>query len=171
MATEPDWTIGFEEAPEGRISTSAEGMFHKIYIPFTDRETGEQKVAEAGSSPQGSFLMERAVHAKQPISEAEAQATADEAAAVLGGRPLLHAWLTLRRDQLLTHRTGSRSADEIKEGDSIRLEGGTRERLLFVHGLVRDTAAGTIVVILGEEGHDSRLDVELKLLALERGLS
>jgi hypothetical protein len=171
MSTEPDWTISFDEAPEGRVSTSAEGMFHKIYIPFTDRETGEKKVAEAGSSPRDSFLMERAVHAKQPISEAEAQALADEAVAVLGGRSVLHAWLTLRRDQVFTHRTGSRSADEIKAGDSIRLEGGIRERLLFVHGLVRDIGSGTIVVMLGEEGHDRRLDVELKLLALERGLS
>lgn len=125
---EVDWVINRSdviEGPEGwRLSLSRDPTFTRIYIVFTDAGTGQRDPVDA-EVPSGHPMgpMERAVHAKNPITRTEAQALADEAVSVLGESAMVpHAWLSLKFDTLLKHRKGTDRAAAIKPGESALLE-------------------------------------------------
>jgi hypothetical protein len=162
-----DWTIAWEDVVDGRILRSAEDWFTDIFIVYTDRDTGQERVAigRARDAAEVPMLLERAVRVKNPIEDADAKALADRAAAL--GQPGPHGFITLRLDRPLAHRTGTRSAADIREGDTVSLPRNSEP--LHVFGLTRDVEAGTVLLVLGEQDQGERLELELTFMRLERG--
>jgi hypothetical protein len=162
-----DWVIRQTDLIELRGLSTGEGAFTKIYVLFTDAETGQQCEAHAEKGVQEVGLLERVVRVADPIGCKAAQAIANEAVAVLGGPPTRRYWVTVKLTQQLSRGEGQvGQAGEINRGDTVILEHGRPERL-HVFDVTRDTSEGTVLVMLGADDLGKRMDVELRLLELE----
>jgi hypothetical protein len=160
--------IGREDLVDGKLETSAANSFTEIIIVFTDARTGDERSVNAFASDamQHLGLLQRLVRAKNPMDAGAAQELANRA--VAAGPPDRYGYVTLRLEQPLTHRNGSRPAAEIEEGDTVQV-GVLGSEPLSVLAVISDPAERLVRVMLGAESHDERLEIQLALFQLEHG--
>jgi hypothetical protein len=167
--TPSDWRLTPEDCVSGDGISSGEEAFTRIYIRYEDPVTREQGVARAEKQVEGFPLLERIVPRElpgAPLTKTEAQDLAEEAAAVLGGVPITRHWVKIEAERQLEYRDGSkRRASLIQPRDSVAISLFPDE-VFSVFGVTRE-ADGTVLVSLADVDLDERLDVEVKLIALE----
>jgi hypothetical protein len=163
-----DWRLTNEDWLGGDGISSGDEAFTRIYIRYADPVTGEEGVVHAEKKVENFPLLERIVPRQPPgapLTKAEAQQLADEAAAVLGGVPISRYWVRIEADRPLWYRDGNpRPARLIQPRDSVEISLHADE-VFYVFDVTPND--GTIVVSLADVDLDERLDVEVKLIALE----
>jgi hypothetical protein len=167
MTTTPDWTIEQQDIIELKGRSSVGDTFTRIYITFTDADDGTQREVHADAAPSGLGLLEEVVHARSPMKTDAAQALADEAAAILGGRPVHRYRVTLDGSRALAHRTGEkRPAREIAERDTVRLPYQRGAAPLHVFD-VREDEDGAVTLVAADQDLAARASTALRLLIAE----
>lgn len=166
-----DWRLAREDCIRWQGSSSAEEAFTRIYIRYADPTTGEEGVVHAEKAVDEGFpLLERIVPKDAPgapLTRREAQQLADEAVSVLGGVPIQRYWVTIEAGKLIEHRDAvRRPANQMQPRDSVSTA-FLRKTVLYVSG-VTTLADGELLINLADVDLDARLDMEIKLLALEQ---
>ncbi|HTU79992.1 MAG TPA: hypothetical protein VMF09_14655 [Solirubrobacteraceae bacterium] len=164
-----DWRLTNEDLLGGEGISSGDEAFTRIYIRYADPVTGEESVVHAEKNVENLPLLERIVPRQPPgapLTKADAQELADEAAAVLAGIPISRYWVRIEADRPLAYRDGNmRPARLIQPRDSVAMSLHPGE-VFYVFDVTAE-ADGTMAVSLADVDLDERLDVEVKLIALE----
>lgn len=165
-----EWKLSTEDCLESSGFDSAEGMFTRLVIRYLDPETGEEGWVEAVKQD-GYPLTERAVPRDgpaAPLSRAEAQELADDAAAVLGGKPDRRRWVTIVADRQLDCSDGERRpASLIEAGDRIAATLILGPESLYVFAVVNEADDALLLGLSDRGDHDRRLDLHLRLHSLD----
>lgn len=165
-----DWRIEQRNIVDFRGQTTMEEACTKAIVFYTDAHTGEKEAVEAthaaGAAKYG--VWERMAKVVPPLTRADAQQLANEMAEVLGGDPPSRFWVKVRADQELQHGDdGARRAADVKEGDSVVIFVHEHAPLL-VDAITPDRESGTVLLHLADRPLGPRLELEARLLELER---
>lgn len=103
-----------------------------------------------------------------PLSQAEAQELADEAGAVLGGKPVGRHWVRIAGDRPLNCSDGGkRPARLIEPGDRIMATLMLQQETLYVFGITNEPEGTVLLSLSDSDDHDRLVDLDLKLNSLE----
>ena len=171
MANAFHWHLRAEECLKANGIESGHEAFTRLYIRYADPISGEEGVVRADNQVAGYPLLERIVPRTPPgvpLTKTEAQELADEAAAVLGGKPVARHWVQIASDRALICSDGrKRPAKLIEAGDRIIATLLLEQETLYVFGVTNESDGTVLVSLSDSDNHDRRLDLDLTLNGFE----
>ena len=167
-----DWHMSEDDCLEAQSHGSALGMFTRLHIRYADPTTGEEGMALGVNQPKDYPAFDKLVpEPPKPaarLTQADAWALAEQAAAVLGGKPVDRWWLQVAPDRLLECSDGvQRPANLLADSDCVMWKTVLSKHVKRFH--VIDVKAGSDAIHLSlsdREDHDRFADLELRLISL-----